>query len=221
MKDEKGDLVADSHSSVARWRNNFFQLFNVNGIKEVGRAEAHTAELIVPEPSAADFELAIEKLKGHKSPGIVHIPVEMFKAGGRTIGLEIHKLVTSIWKKEKLPEELKESIIIIIHKKGDKTDWNNYRGISLLQTSYIILSNILLSKLIPFANEIIGDHQCGLRRNRSIIDHILCIRQILERKREYYEPVHLFFIDFKKAYDSVRRRSYIRFSFSLVSLGNL
>jgi len=96
--------------------------------------------------------------------------------------LEIHKLITSIWKKEKLSEEWKESIIVPIHKKGDKTDCNNYRGISLSPTTYKILSNILLSRLIPYANEIIGDHQCGFRRNRSTTDHIFCIRQILEKK---------------------------------------
>ena len=53
--------------------------------------------------------------------------------------------------------------------------------------------------------EIIGDHQCGFRRNRSTIDHIFCIRQILDKKWEYNEEVHHLFIDFKKAYDSVRR----------------
>ena len=60
------------------------------------------------------------KLKSHKSPGIDQIPAELIRAGGRTICLEIHKLITSIWKKEKLPEEWKESIIVPIHKKGDK-----------------------------------------------------------------------------------------------------
>jgi hypothetical protein len=70
--------------------------------------------------------------------------------------LEIHKLITSIWEREKLPEEWKESIIVLIHKKGDKTDCNNYRGISLLSTTYKILSNFLLSRLIPYAKEIIG-----------------------------------------------------------------
>jgi hypothetical protein len=104
----------------------------------------------------------------------------------------------------KLPEEWKESIIVPIHKKGDKTDCNNYRDISLLPTTYKILSNILLSTLIPYAKEIIGDHQCGLRCNRLTIDLIFCIRQILEKKWEYNEEVHLF-IDFKKTYDSVRR----------------
>ena len=93
-----------------------------------------------------------------------------------------------------------ESIIVPIHKKGDKTDCNNYRGISLLPTTYKILSNILLSRLIPYAEEVIGDHQCGFRRDRSTTDHIFCIRQILEKKWEYNEAVHQLFIDFKKGY---------------------
>jgi len=110
--------------------------------------------------------LAIKKLKLHKSSGIDQIPAEQIKAGGRTICLEIHKLITHIWKKEKLPE-WKESIIIPIHKKGDKTDFKNNRGISILPTTSNILSNVLLSRLIPYVKEIIGDHQCGFRRNRS------------------------------------------------------
>jgi len=118
--------------------------------------------------------------------------------------LEFHKLITSISKKEKMPEEWKESIIVSIHTKGDKTDCNNYRCVSLLPTTYKILSNILLSRLIPYVKEIIRDHQCGFRSNRSTTDHIFCIRQILEKKWEYNEEVHQLFIDFKKAYDSVR-----------------
>jgi len=148
---------------VARWKKYFSQLFNVHRVKDVRQAEIHTAEPLVPEPSASEFELAIDKIKNHKSPGIDEIPAELIKAGGGTVCLEIHKLITSIWKKEKLPEEWKESFIVPIYKKGDKTDCNNYRGISLLPTTYKILSNILLSWLIPYAKEIIGDHQCGFR----------------------------------------------------------
>jgi len=82
-------------------------------------------------PSVSDVEIAIDKLKSRKSPGIDQIPAELIKTGSRTICLEIHKLITSIWKKEELPREWKESIIVPIHKKGDKTDCNNYRGISV------------------------------------------------------------------------------------------
>jgi len=60
-----------------------------------------------------------------------------------------------------LPEEWKESVIVPTYKKGDKTDCSNYTGISLLSTTYRILSNILLSRLTPYADEITGDHLCG------------------------------------------------------------
>jgi hypothetical protein len=62
-----------------------------------------------------------------------------------------------------------------------------------------------LSRLTPYSGEIIGDHQCAFRRNRSTTDHIFSIRQILEKKWEYNEAVPQLFIDFTKAYDSVRR----------------
>ena len=92
--------MADSHNIMARWRNYFSQLLNVHKVKDVRQAEIHTIESIVPEPSAFEIELAIEKLKNYKSPGIDQIPAELIKAGGRTIGCEIHKLIISIWNKD-------------------------------------------------------------------------------------------------------------------------
>jgi hypothetical protein len=80
------------------------------------------------------------------------LPAELIQAGGETLHSEIHKLIMLIWNKEELPHQWKESIVVPIHKKGDKTDCSNYRGISLLSTSYKILSNILLSRLIPYAD---------------------------------------------------------------------
>jgi len=74
-----------------------------------------------------------------------------------------------------------------------------------LPTTYKILSNILLSRLTPYPEEITGDHQSGFQCNRSTTDHIFCICQILEKKWEYIEAVHQLFIDFKKAYGSFRR----------------
>jgi len=62
-------LIADSHSILARWRNHFSQLLNIHGVNDVRQTELHTAEPLVPEPSAFDIELATEKLKSHISPG--------------------------------------------------------------------------------------------------------------------------------------------------------
>jgi hypothetical protein len=152
-----------------------------------------------------EVEIAIAKMKMYKSPGNDQIPAELIQAGGEILLSAIHKLIKSVWNKEELPDQWKESIIVPIHKKGAKTDCNNYRGISLLSTSYKILANILLSRLGPYIDEIIGDHQCGFRRNRSTTDQIFCIRQILEKKWKHDETVCQLFIDSKIAYDSVRR----------------
>jgi hypothetical protein len=83
------------------------------------------------------------------------------KAGGRTIFCEIHYLSNYVWNKEELPEEWKESVTVPICKKGGKTDCSNYRGLSLVSSMYKILSNILLPRLTPYAEELHGDHQCG------------------------------------------------------------
>jgi len=77
----------------------------------------------------------------------------LIKAVGRKIRYEIHKLKTSVLNKEDLSEEWKESIIVPIYKKSYKRDCSNYRGISLLLTTYKILSSILLSMLTPHAEE--------------------------------------------------------------------
>jgi hypothetical protein len=167
--------------------------------------DIHTAEPLVPEPSLVEVEIAIGKLKSYKSPSADQILAELVKAGGEKLCSEIHRLICSIWNKEELPQKWKESISIPIHKKGDKTDCNNYRGISLLSTAYKILLNILLARLTPHVSEVIGDHQCGFRRNRSTTDRILYIRQILEKKLEYNGTVHQLFIELKKVYDSVKR----------------
>jgi len=66
-------LVADSHSILVRPRNHFSQLLNVYGVSDVRQTEIHTAEPIAPEANAFGVELAIEKLKSHKSPGIDEI----------------------------------------------------------------------------------------------------------------------------------------------------
>jgi hypothetical protein len=111
-------------------------------------------------------------------PGADQIPAELIQAGWETLNSGIHKLIKLILKKEELLHYWKESIVVPIHKKGHKTECTNYRGISLLPTSHSILSNILLSRIIPCEYEIIGDHQCGFRHNRSTTDQIFQIRQI-------------------------------------------
>jgi len=73
-------LVTDFHNILARWWNHFSQLLIVHGVIDVRQTEIHTAEPIMSESSALEFEIAVYKLKRDKSPSIDQIPAEFIKA---------------------------------------------------------------------------------------------------------------------------------------------
>jgi len=156
-----------------------------------------TAEPLVPEISASVVAMGIGNPKRHKSPGIDHISAELIKTWGRKIRSEIHELINSIWHKEELVEKWKVSIIVPVYKKGDKTDFSNCRGISLLLTTCKALSNILLSSLTPYAEEIIGDYQYGFRRSKHSSNtwgkNVNTVKQCI-----------IYWWTSRKSYDSVR-----------------
>jgi hypothetical protein len=98
-KGKKGYLVLDSYSILARWRNHFSQLLNGHGVNNVRQTEIPTAEPLLPKPIAFEVEMAIEKLKRHKSPGTVQIPAAVIKARGRTFDLGSMKLLIPFGKR--------------------------------------------------------------------------------------------------------------------------
>jgi sorting nexin-29 len=112
----------------------------------------------------------------------------MIQAGGNTLRSEIQRFINSIWNKEEFPQQWKEFTIVPprIYKTCNKIDCSNYRGISLLQTTYKILPSSLLSRLIPYVEGKSGDHMCGFRRNRSNTYPTFCISQILGKMRVQY-----------------------------------
>jgi hypothetical protein len=117
IKDENGNLVADPQNVLNRLKNFFNQVLTVNGVHYVRQMDIHMVEPSVPEPSLVKVESAIGKLKSYKSPGTDQIPAELIKAGGEILYTEIHRLICSIWNKEELPQQWKESIIIPIYEK--------------------------------------------------------------------------------------------------------
>jgi len=97
VKDEKGVLVADHRSIMAKWRNYFSQILNVHEDNDVMQAEIHIVEPLVLEPSAFEVELAIGKLKNLKSPGTRSVNKVLRPPAYHTVwqhcGLALHKKV--------------------------------------------------------------------------------------------------------------------------------
>jgi hypothetical protein len=72
----------DSQKILTRWKNYFCQLLNVQGPGGIRQTEIHTAEPSVPEPSDAEVEVTIRKLKRYKALGSDQIPAELIQARG-------------------------------------------------------------------------------------------------------------------------------------------
>ena len=106
-----------------------------------------------------------------------------------------------------MPEKWEEGVMVTVHKKGDRTICANYRGICLLTIGYKILTKILYIRLNIYCERELGEYQAGFRRERSTIDQIFILRQILEKYWEFNKESWHIFIDFKQAYDSVHRES--------------
>ena len=164
----------------------------------------------VPQPTTEEVQSAIQRLKNNKSAGSDGIPAELLKAAGINFIDAFHQLLVKIWNAETMPNEWNQSIICPIHKKGDKKECKNYRGISLLNIAYKILASILSERLKPHVIKIVGSYQCGFMPDRSTTDQIFTLRQILEKTHEFQVDTHHLFIDFRQAYDTPQRNELFK-----------
>jgi hypothetical protein len=106
VKNENGDLLADSQIFSNRWKNYSSHLMNVCIVSYVRRI-THRDEPLEPGAGLPDVEIAIAKFKVPESPGSDEILVELVQAGegGETLLSAFHKVNISIWNKEKLPDQ--------------------------------------------------------------------------------------------------------------------
>lgn len=207
IKNTDGKTLFNKEEILNRWKEYFSNLLNVENNNTIEEVVTDTAEIYIPEPTQEEVRNAIRKLKNNKAVGNDNIPSELIKKGTLQLEYEITELVKQIWKDEKIPQDWNEAIIIPILKKGDKEVCSNYRGISLLNSTYKILSIIVLDRLKPYTEELIEDYQTGFMRSKSTVDQIFSLRQLLERRYEFGKETHLMFVDFKKAFDCLHRQA--------------
>ena len=102
-----------------------------------------------------------------------------------------------------VPSKWKEGCIVLLHKKGDIKDINNYRPISLLSHTGKLFSKIFLSRMEATLDYNQAREQAGFRKGYSTTDHLQVLIQIIEITNEYEIPMCLGFVDYEKAFDSV------------------
>ena len=153
---------------------------------------------------------AIRSLANGKAVGPDGVFVELFKItlnGDLALRRRLLDIVVRIWRGGEVPQQWKYAIIMVLHKKKDRTECGNYRGISLVAHAGKILLKIIARRLTAYCERvgILLEEQSSFRPNRSTTDMMFVIRRLQELARKKRIPLYVCFIDLTKAYDSVDR----------------
>ena len=158
VRDEEGRLLRDKGRICETWVRFFRSLLNAKSDmldpdipKRLPQHSVATA--LGVEPTEEEIATAMKAMASTKAVGPNGLPAELLKLGlqqDRTILLELHRLTTLIWREGKVPQQSKDAVITVLHKKGDKTECENYRGISLVSHASKVLLKVVARRLSAY-----------------------------------------------------------------------
>ena len=221
IKDENRLFLRDKAEILQRWARFYSTLLNTKSpklnpaiIEDVQqRPAAPTSGDSVPLGSAPTLEETRRAIRGMhtwKAPGPDSLVAELLKIDepAEPIVLErFHTILVEVWTGGEVPQQWKDATIKVLCKKSDRSNCNNYRGISLLSHAGKVLLKIVADRLSDYceAHSTLPDEQCGFRPERSTVDMMFVVRRLQELARRRRIPLYMCFVDLQKAYDSVDR----------------
>ncbi|MCG8431359.1 MAG: reverse transcriptase family protein, partial [Candidatus Omnitrophica bacterium] len=211
LKTKTGEDITDKTKQMERWVEHYTDVYATENIVTDTVLDSMEDLPIMEEldrlPTIDEVQQAIDDLGCGKAPGNDGIPAEVYKCGQAAILPLLHLLLLMCWEQGTVPQDMRDANIITLYKnKGDRSDCNNYRGISLLSIAGKIFARVILKRLQTLAEQVYPEAQCGFRANRSTIDMIFSLRQVQEKCREQQQPLYMAFIDLTKAFDLVSRK---------------
>lgn len=210
--------------NTEQWYQHFYNVFNSftkenndhtdfveDGVNRVsdGDDEEEMYDMDALERVITENEVkeAIRVLKNGKAAGPDYLIGEFFKNSATAVVPFLTKYFNKLFTSGLYPDVWTEAIIHPLHKKGDKNNPDNYRGISLLCICSKLYSYILNNRLTNWIekHEILNESQAGFRRGYSTVDHIFTLQALVQKQLLTHKKLYVAFIDFRKAFDSVVR----------------
>jgi len=209
IKDSQGNLLSTTEEQQARWVEHFSSVLNRPPPVVEADVPENTPELNIntAPPELNEIRKAINSLKAGKAAGPDDIPPEALKAAPDISSSMMEKLLKKVWLTETVPEDWKDGHLTVLPKKGDLTICDNHRGIMLLSVPGKVLSKVILERLKEAVDVKLRKNQAGFRSGRSCADQIVSLRIIIEQALEQRYPCFLNFIDYRKAFDSLDRKT--------------
>ncbi|CAD6189703.1 unnamed protein product [Caenorhabditis auriculariae] len=104
---------------------------------------------------------------------------------------------------ERAPQSMPDSVVRLLHKKGNCLDIGNYRPVALLSVVYKLFTSILRRRATRELEAAQPIEQTGFRSGFSTSENTLVVTEMIQKSQEYKFPLYLMFVDYKKAFDSV------------------
>ena len=168
--------------------------------------------------SMVDIDKAIKDLKNGKSGGVDLLINELFIHGKGILLPYLFELFNFVLDSGVFPEDWSDGLLIPLHKKGDRSTPDNYRGITLLSVLGKLFTRVINNRLENWANDynIYIEAQYGFRKGRSTVDCMFILHNVIGKFLENGNKLYAFFIDYSKAFDYIVRENLW---FKLLKLG--
>lgn len=213
VQERDGSVTQDRNRIIQRAREFYAELYSSDPYMErsdpyVERYDSSSDAF--PQITKWEVENAIKTSKIGKASGPDGVGMDLLKAAGSVIYDRLAVLFNKCLERRCIPDEWNDATIILLHKKGNPKDMNNYRPISLLNCVYKIFTKIVTTRIEQILDENQPVEQAGFRRGFSTVDHLQVINQIIEKSQEYQIPLVLAFVDYAKAFDSVETSAILK-----------
>ena len=215
VRDKGGRPLRDKGRIRERWVRFFRSLLNSKSYMldpaiPKRLPQQPVASTLGIEPTEEEIATAMKAMANAKAVGPDGLPAELLKLGlqqDQTILLELHRLTTLIWREGKVPQQWKNAVITVLHKKGDKTECGNYRGISLVSHADKVLLKVVARRVSSYcgAKGLLPEEQCRFRPDRSATDMMFVVRRLHEIGRKAGVYLFMCFIDSQMVYGTVDR----------------
>ena len=167
LKSNTGVVITDQRIQLQHWVEHYLELYSTQNIVTDTALNALSGLPVIEEldntPTLEELSIAIDGLACGKAPGKDGIPPEV--------------CLCLCWDQGHIPQDMRDANIVTLYKnKGDRSDCNNYRGISLLSIVGKVFARVTLTRLQSFALQVYPESQCGYRAGRSTVDMIFFLR---------------------------------------------
>uniref|UniRef100_A0A8D9A7F9 Craniofacial development protein 2 n=2 Tax=Cacopsylla melanoneura TaxID=428564 RepID=A0A8D9A7F9_9HEMI len=199
IEDEHGKLLFDDNLITQRWKDYIETLY---------WDDAELQDLVDEgndgiEITKSEFEDALKQLKGKKAYGKDEVPAELLHALDEEMREVLYVIIKEIYEKGEVPEDFKESRMVMLPKKANSKKCGDYRTLSILSHASKILTTIIKRRIEEKIDANIDEDQFGFRHGRGTREAILALRLVAEESFRVKKPLYIAFVDLQKAFDNV------------------